>query len=138
MNHITESQFTNRFCSLILGKGDLPKKQDDLHILLFSATLGLEPGRQYTEKELNDILQEWSTSFGGSFYLDHVTLRRFLSDAGYIQRDAAGTAYRLADANPLYTFDSSIKGLDLGEVLENAKREREERKQQYLKSAKKE
>ena len=135
MPHITESQFTNRFCALILGKNDLPKKQDDLHILLYSSTLKLDPNRQYTEKELNEQLQVWSARFGATFNLDHVTLRRFLSDAGYIQRDAAGTAYQLAKTNPAYTFDSSINQLDLDELIGKAKREREERKQQYLKGS---
>jgi hypothetical protein len=136
MPHITESQFTNRFCSLVLGKSDLPKKQDDLNILLYSTILKLDPERRYSEKEINEQLQLWTMRFGASFGLDHVTLRRFLSDGQYIQRDAAGTTYQLGKTNLTYTFDSSIKELDLDELIEKARREREERKRLYMKAAK--
>lgn len=60
MTHFSVSQFTERFVSLILGARDLPKKPADRHILFVSAILGLHPGRQYTESELNDELQKWS------------------------------------------------------------------------------
>lgn len=133
MPNITQSQFIKRFCTLILGKSDLPKKQDDLHILLFSSIMQLDPERQYTEKEINQHLQDWTVRFGGSFGLDHVTLRRFLIDEGYIQRDVAGASYQVAKGELKYIFDPSIKELDLDEQVKQARRERDERKQQYLK-----
>ena len=136
MPHITHAQFTNRFCALVLSTSDLPKKQDDLHILLYSSILKLDPERQYTEKEMNEQLQQWSVRFGTSFGLDHVTLRRILSDLGYIQRDVAGAAYQVGKTELAYSFDSSINMLDLDELVEKAKRAREERKQQYMKSSK--
>ena len=46
MSHITESQFTDRFVSLVLGSRELPKKQLDRHILFISSILKLEPGRR--------------------------------------------------------------------------------------------
>ena len=132
MPHISESQFRSRFATLILGGRNLPKKQLDLHILYISAILGLDPRRQYSETELNEELRTWTESYGHNFGLDHVTLRRYLIDAGYIQRDAAGTSYALATTDPTYSFDPSIWQLDLQEVINEAKEERERRKEQYL------
>jgi len=135
MTQITASQFTKSFASLILGGRDMPKKQISQHILFFSATLALEPDRDYSEKELNEILQVWSSQFGGNFNLDHVTLRRYMVDAGYLVRDASGASYRLGDGELPYSFDDSIKGIDLAALIVEAKAERERRKQQYTKGS---
>jgi hypothetical protein len=47
-----------------------------------------EPGRVYTEAEVNALLRE--------VHDDHVALRRYLVDACLLGRDAAGTSYRRA------------------------------------------
>ncbi len=132
MSHITESQFTDRFVALILSGKELPKKQLDRHIVLISSILKLEPGRRYSEKEINEQLQIWVIRFGRSFGLDHVTLRRYLVDEKYLVRDPAGGTYELASEMP-YTFDQSIRELDLEKVISEAKQARELKKQQYLK-----
>ncbi len=133
MSHITASQFTDRFTSLILAGRELPKKHLDRHILFMSAILKIEPGRRYSESEINDELRTWASRFGGNFGLDHVTLRRFLVDEGYITRDPAGGTYELAVTGLPYTFDQSIKELDLEELISAARQARELKKQQYLK-----
>jgi len=130
MSHIDDAQFKNRFVSLIVGGQGLPKKPLDRHILFISAALGLEPQRQYTESELNIELRKWTSRFGDPVNLDHVTLRRFLVDEGYLSRDTAGTSYELTTGWP-YTFDPSIKVLDLDALIEEARAARELRKQQY-------
>lgn len=137
MSHITASQFKDRFAALILGGRDLPKKRTDRHILFISATLGLNPHRQYSESELNGELREWSTLFGGNFGLDYVTLRRYLVDERYIRRDRAGGSYELVteDEDLPYTFDRSIETLDLAELIAGAKKARELKKQQYMKKS---
>lgn len=133
MPHITENEFKKRFTSLILGARDFPKKQQDRHILLKSSTLGLTPGEIYTESQINDNLQGWTSAFGGNFGLDHVTLRRYLIDDGYIQRDPAGGSYQLGTSELVFTYDDSIMGLDLEEIIRQAQLERERKKQQYMK-----
>lgn len=133
MAHITAAQFTERFASLILAGRELPKKQLDRHILFMSSTLKLEAGRPYSESELNDELRKWASRFGGNFGLDHVTLRRFLVDEGYLTRDPAGGTYEVAMNGLPYTFDQSIKELDLEELISAAQQARELKKQQYLK-----
>lgn len=136
MPHLTESQFTQRFTSLVLGGPGLPKKPLDRHVLFISAILKLEPARQYSENELNDKLREWTAPFGAKFGLDHVTLRRYLVDEKYIKRDAAGLTYALETTDLPYTFDRSIEALDLEQLIAEARSEREKRKQQYMKDAK--
>ena len=133
MSHITEAQFTERFVSLVLGGRELPKKPLDRHILLISSILKIEPGRQHSEKEINEQLQIWIIHFGRSFGLDHVTLRRYLVDEKYIIRDPAGGTYELAADDLPYTFDPSIRELDLDELVSAARQARELKKQQYLK-----
>ena len=133
MSHITEPQFTDRFVALILAGRELPKKQLDRHILLISSILKVEPGRQYSEKEINEQLQIWIIHFGRSFGLDHVTLRRYLVDEKYLVRDSTGGTYELAADGLPYTFDASIRELDLEKLVSEAKQARELKKQQYLK-----
>jgi hypothetical protein len=45
-----------------------------------------EPGRAYTEHDVNALLRE--------VHDDHAALRRYLVDAGLLVRDDAGTSYR--------------------------------------------
>lgn len=47
------------------------------------------PGREYTEREVNELLLDWHT-FG-----DWALLRRLLCDWRYMERERDGTRYRL-------------------------------------------
>lgn len=49
-----------------------------------------QPGREYTEKEVNELLGRWHT-FG-----DPATLRRALYDGYFLDRDPYGRSYMLA------------------------------------------
>ena len=128
MPHITLSQFTDRFASLVMNGQGIPKKQLDRHILFVSAIFQLDSSRQYSEMELKEPLRDWANRFGANVGLDHATLRRFLVDEGYLTRDAAGSIYALKTIDLPCTFDSEIKSLDLGELIDTARRAREERK----------
>jgi hypothetical protein len=134
MPHISETEFRNRFVPLVIGARDLPKKPLDLNILYISAILNLDPAINYSEKELNEKLRLWSDRFGKNFTLDHVTLRRYLIDAGYITRDPAGKSYQVGESSLPYTFDPSLRNLDLETMIQEALKEREERKKQFMKS----
>ncbi len=135
MAHLTAAQFTDRFAALILNSRELPKKPQDQHILFISAILKLTPGRRYTESELNDELRAWASHFGSSCGLDHAALRRYLVDEKYLVRDPAGGTYELAATDLPYTFDESLKDLNLDELIATARQARELKKQQYLKKA---
>jgi len=59
-----------------------------LQLEALSQLAGLfEPWRHYTEREVNDILQDWHT-FG-----DWARLRRDLYDLGYFDRSPDGATY---------------------------------------------
>ena len=49
----------------------------------------LTPGREYTEREVNELLLEWHT------FADWALLRRLLCDWRYMTRERDGTRYRL-------------------------------------------
>ncbi len=133
MTHITDAQFRERFSALYFSGQDLPKKPVDRQIVLISAILGLQPDRQYSEAELNAELQKWVILFGRRYGVDHVTLRRYLIDEKFIQRDSAGTAYRLSALDTLATtFDATLFNLDLAALIAEATAARELKKQQYL------
>ena len=66
------------------------KRKKKLLTLLYLAER-FEPGKAYTEKEINAILNGWHT-FG-----DPATLRRELVDHHLLTRDAYGTEYRKAE-----------------------------------------
>ena len=57
-----------------------------LELLRHLAERFFEPGRAYAEGEVNARLRE--------VHDDHAALRRYLVDAGLLQRDDAGTSYR--------------------------------------------
>ena len=132
MPHLEAGQFASRFVALVLGGNGFPARPLDRHVLLVSATLGLEPGRRYAERELNEELRRWTTRFGDAVGLDHVSLRRHLVDAGYVTRDSAGRSYLLAEENLPYTGDASIRALDLNALVVEARAERERRKREHL------
>jgi hypothetical protein len=134
MTHITSAQFRDRFASLYFSGQDLPKKPLDRQIILISTILGLAPRQLYSEKEINAELQKWVLQFGQRYGVDHVTMRRYLIDERYLVRDSAGDAYELGALETLtYTFDATLFNLDLVKLIDEAKAERELKKQQYLK-----
>jgi hypothetical protein len=51
-----------------------------------------EPGREYSERQVNELLLRWHT-FG-----DWALLRRVLCDWRYMEREPDGTRYRLRPA----------------------------------------
>lgn len=53
-----------------------------------------EHGKDYTEREVNDLLLDWHT------FADPATLRRELYDYGFLDRSKDGKIYRFADNQP--------------------------------------
>lgn len=131
---ITANQFKERLEALCLRGGvrEWPRKPLDQHVLLKGATYGLEPDRDYSEAEINEQLAPWCEDVGRNMIVDHATLRRYLVDAGYLIRDAAGTTYRLNQEKVEAQFDPDVSSIDPAAVLEEARRRNEERKRRYL------
>lgn len=59
-------------------------------VIVRCALKAIEPGRRYTEREINDALQR--------LHPDSATLRRWLVDYGYLAREKDGRAYWRTDA----------------------------------------
>lgn len=66
-----------------------PKKQADKVIVLEYLATKFDNQRKYTEKEVNEVLNQWHT------FQDWPLLRRELVDRGYLSRDRAGSEYRV-------------------------------------------
>ena len=58
----------------------MPAKWSRKVALMDAVAQSFEPGVVYDERQVNEILQDW--------YDDHVTLRRYLVDAGMLSRES--------------------------------------------------
>ena len=67
----------------------LPAKREDRAMVLGYLASKFEPGREYTEKEVNDIINRWHA------YADHATLRRELFSNKLLGRTSDGARYWL-------------------------------------------
>lgn len=102
----------------------LPVRQSDLELLLALAAPRFEKGREYREREVNDVLRDWLSTFSAPHGIDHVTFRRCMVDARILHRDPAGSTYRVDPAK----IDPGHAGVDLAQLLADVKDERAERK----------
>lgn len=68
----------------------VPAQLSRRRVLLEHIVQSFEPGRDYTEKEVNVVLSAWSAGSP----VDHVSLRRYLVDEGLLSRGGAGRDYR--------------------------------------------
>ncbi len=130
-DHLSREMFEAQFPELILAARDLPRKALPLNILLVSTILRLDPGQTYAEAEVNAELQRWILQFGHRLKLEYVELRRFLIDAGYLIRDSAGTAYQVNLQGGRFTYDESLRRLDLVALVAHTQEQREARKRAH-------
>lgn len=131
---VTTDFFTRRLADLCLrsGMSGLPKDELNRHILFKSMVAALAPGAPLAEQEINRALAQWIET-SGIKELDHVSLRRYLVDAGYLLRSADGTGYRVAEpAHGQPRFAAGVANVDLSAVLEARREEIARRKQEYL------
>jgi len=66
---------------------NFPAKEKKKIIILQKIMENFLPGKNYSEKEVNEILKQ--------FYEDFVTIRRYLIQYGFMDRDKTGTNYRV-------------------------------------------
>lgn len=71
-----------------------PAKRKMKIYALFYLSEKLEAGREYTEREINELLLNWHT------FDDPATLRRELYDYRFLDRSVDGRLYKLADRQP--------------------------------------
>ncbi|MFH1688350.1 MAG: DUF2087 domain-containing protein [bacterium] len=133
---VTVAEFKKRLAAICLKQGSvgLPRKRRDQHVLAKSITLTLSCETAYTEAELNSRLTDWLDRVGHAMQIDHVTLRRYLVDEGYVMRDRAGESYRVQRQARSNMFDSAIDDIDPIAAIDEAVNQRNERKRRYLTS----
>lgn len=69
------------------------RRKMKIYALLYLAER-FEAGRDYSEREVNDLLLDWHT------FADPATLRRELYDYHFLDRSRDGKVYRLSDKQP--------------------------------------
>lgn len=132
---MTKEQYTKRLVNLCLrsGLGGMPKDGTDQQILLKSAVMLIGNQALHTEKEINEKLQLWLLQVCQIKNFDHVTLRRWLVDSGYLIRSSNGTSYQASQPDPGQgLFEESVNQIDVLETIRSAREEMERRKQEYL------
>src|SRR5215470_14593796 len=92
-----------------LHLGSLREREPkDLELLLASAALFLPTGQLLTEKEANALLKEFLATTGSMLDTDHVELRRWLADLGFLYRSDYGTDYRRGNF-PAWMIDAAAE-----------------------------
>jgi len=72
--------------------------EGDRALVLALAAAAIEPGRAHREADVSGMLQSWLKGPGAMLRTDHVELRRWLVDAGFLSRDGFGRAYVRGEA----------------------------------------
>jgi tRNA(adenine34) deaminase len=109
-----------------LHLGSLREREPkDLELLLASAALFLPPGQALTETDANACLKEFLATAGSMLDTDHVELRRWLADLGFLYRTDFGTDYRRGHF-PAWLAEAAA-GLDAPQLRDAADEARETR-----------
>lgn len=109
-------------------------RQDDFRTVLAAASLALDEGAAYDERGVNGRLAAWLAGPGAMIGCDHVELRRWLVDAGLVERDGFGRRYaRVVPPPPAYARAvAGLAGCDLAlfaqEARETLARDRDARR----------
>jgi len=98
-------------------------RQEDLRTVLAAAALALDEVEASDEAGVNARLKGWLEGAGAMLDVDHVELRRWLVDAGLVQRDGFGRRYaRTVPAPEAYVpYLSGLAGVDLALLAEESR-----------------
>jgi len=96
----------------------------DLELIFASAMLAFPAEQLLTEPEANEVLKHFLATAGVMLATDHVELRRWLVDTGFVRRSDRGTDYRRG-ALPEWLVDAA-RGLDIAHIVEAVDRARSE------------
>jgi len=133
-NVLTVAFFTKRLGDLCLRSGlsGLPRDEASRHVLFTSMVGALPVATPLVQAAVDTCLARWIET-SGLKDLDHVTLRRSLVDAGYLDRPADGSSYSVV-ANPpgRPRCEAGVAGVDLAAVLQSRREEVARRKAEYL------
>ena len=133
--HISQASFEAAFPHLVASRYRLPKARLELHMLLLGTTFELDAAGRYSEAEINQHLQSWIRRFGADLAVDHAALRRYLVDEDVLSRNATGSEYALSHEHRHFTYDESIRSVDLDRLVSRAQSTRAARKRAFLTKA---
>ena len=136
MTAVTVEEFRTRLVDLCLKSGltGFPRGRRDRHILLRSVAATLDPVATYGQDDVTDRLAYWLVDIGQAIELDRVSLRRLMVDDGYLERDNAGTSYRVRpEGRGEVEFEPGIADLEVYEVIGQGKKAIQEQKRLYTK-----
>jgi len=112
---ITEAQWHERMARMSRRHGVLlsslrERDASDFELVLASAALHLPAEGTIDERAANELLKQFLTGAGSFVDTDHVELRRWLADLGYLQRSDRGSEYRRGRLPPW--LQAAASGLD--------------------------
>ena len=94
----------------------------DFAIVLAAAAQPFQPGRVFTEREVNDMLRTFLAGAGAMLATDHVELRRWLIDFRLLERDGFGRAYAAGTPGPEFAAATAeLSTVDLATLASDAR-----------------
>jgi hypothetical protein len=128
---ISAEFFSKRLARLCLAGGtwSLPKSVQDRQILMKSMQLLFNAARDYSEKEVNQLLEAWLSDVAPALDSDHVILRRLLVDHGYLVRSSDGGVYRVGPGGS--DFEAAVSHVDPVRIMQDARAAEAERKKAH-------
>ena len=94
----------------------------DFGVLLAAAAQSFPKGREFSEREVNDLLRAFLGDAGSMLGTDHVELRRWLVDFHVLDRDGYGRVYTAgAPAADIAGSCEQLAGVDLPAVARAAR-----------------
>ena len=139
---ITAADWLDRMAQLALRHGvhlsTLQQKEgQDLELFFAAAALAFPPDVSLSEHDANEILKRFLATAGVMVSTDHVELRRWMVDTGFLQRSDYGTDYRrgaipdwLVDAARTLDFERIASVVAQARTANEAQREK--RRQAWL------
>ena len=95
----------------------------DFAVLLAAAAQSFPSGREFSEREVNELLRTFLDNAGSMLGTDHVELRRWLVDFHVLDRDGYGRAYTAG--TPTAELADLVRQLDGVDLLARARAARE-------------
>ena len=97
----------------------LPKSHKEQKIFVALAASILDPQKTYSEPELNDQLADWLSSFTRAASLDHVTIRRYMVDYGFLlvvtdERVGSDISFIGCNTNPIKLENQFVPVIEHG------------------------
>ena len=94
----------------------------DFHVMLAAAAQSFPRHREFSEREVNDLLRSFLADAGSMLATDHVEMRRWLVDFRLLARDGYGRVYKAGTPKAeISALVAELAGIDLAEVARAAR-----------------